>query len=122
MKIKLFGYSISLHVLILIGIFYLIMVVNALSSSCNREGRKGRKKKKKKDSSADTQAADDEEVAAANNTDPGLGDQTMETIQGELTNLQLSCPGLDQKIAKLNELTDQLKKIQNTFDSTQVII
>ena len=35
---KLFGYSISLNVLILIGIFYLIMVVNALSGSCNREG------------------------------------------------------------------------------------
>ena len=35
---KLFGYSISLNVLILIGILYLIMVVNALSSSCNREG------------------------------------------------------------------------------------
>ena len=35
---KLFGYSISLNIVILIGIFYLIMVVNALSSSCNREG------------------------------------------------------------------------------------
>ena len=35
---KLFGYSISLNILILIGILYLIMVVNALSSSCNREG------------------------------------------------------------------------------------
>lgn len=35
---KLFGYSISLNVLILIGILYLIMVVNAISSSCNREG------------------------------------------------------------------------------------
>jgi hypothetical protein len=35
---KLFGYSISLNVIILIGILYLIMVVNALSSSCNREG------------------------------------------------------------------------------------
>jgi hypothetical protein len=35
---KLFGYSISLNVLILIGILYLIMVVNALSGSCNREG------------------------------------------------------------------------------------
>ncbi len=35
---KVFGYSISLNVLILIGILYLIMVVNALSGSCNREG------------------------------------------------------------------------------------
>jgi len=35
---KIFGYSISINVLILIGILYLIMVVNALSSSCNREG------------------------------------------------------------------------------------
>jgi hypothetical protein len=35
---QLFGYSISLNVLILIGVLYLIMVVNALSSSCNREG------------------------------------------------------------------------------------
>lgn len=35
---KLFGYSISLNVLILIGILYLIMVVNALSGTCNREG------------------------------------------------------------------------------------
>ena len=40
MDIKLFGYSISLTVLILIGILYLIMIVNALSSSCNREGFK----------------------------------------------------------------------------------
>jgi hypothetical protein len=38
---KLFGYSISLNVLILIGILYLIMVVNALSGSCNREGLTG---------------------------------------------------------------------------------
>ena len=35
---KVFGYSISLNVLILIGILYLIMVVNALSGTCNREG------------------------------------------------------------------------------------
>jgi hypothetical protein len=42
---KLFGYSISLNVLILIGVLYLIMVVNALSGSCNREGRKGRSNK-----------------------------------------------------------------------------
>ena len=41
MNIKLFGYSISLNVLILIGVLYLIMVVNALSGSCNTEGLKG---------------------------------------------------------------------------------
>ena len=35
---KLFGYSISLNVVILICIFYLILVVNALSGSCIREG------------------------------------------------------------------------------------
>lgn len=35
---KFLGYSISLNVIILIGIFYLIMVVNAISGSCNREG------------------------------------------------------------------------------------
>jgi len=35
---KVFGYSISINVLILLGILYLIMVVNALSASCNREG------------------------------------------------------------------------------------
>ena len=38
---KVLGYSISLNVLILIGILYLIMVVNALSSSCSIEGRRG---------------------------------------------------------------------------------
>ena len=38
---KLFGYSISLNVLILIGILYLIMAVNALSGACNREGLNG---------------------------------------------------------------------------------
>jgi hypothetical protein len=38
MNVKLFGYSISINVLILIGILYLIMVVNALSASCNMEG------------------------------------------------------------------------------------
>jgi hypothetical protein len=42
MDIKLFGYSISLNVIILIGILYLIMVVNALSGSCNREGMDNR--------------------------------------------------------------------------------
>ena len=41
-NMKLFGYSISLNVLILIGILYLIMVVNALSGSCNREGLTGK--------------------------------------------------------------------------------
>ena len=35
---KLFGYSISINVLILIGVLYLIMTVNAVSGSCNREG------------------------------------------------------------------------------------
>jgi hypothetical protein len=44
-NMKVFGYSISLNVLILMGILYLIMVVNALSGSCNREGFKGIKKK-----------------------------------------------------------------------------
>ena len=38
MNIKLLGYSISLNIIILIGIFYLIIVVNALSGSCKREG------------------------------------------------------------------------------------
>ena len=47
MDIKLFGYSISLNVLILIGILYLIMIVNALSSSCNMEGMKLNKGTKK---------------------------------------------------------------------------
>jgi hypothetical protein len=44
-NMKVFGYSISLNVLILIGILYLIMVVNALSGSCNREGLIGIKNK-----------------------------------------------------------------------------
>jgi hypothetical protein len=35
---KLFGYSISLNVVILLSIFYVILVVNALSGSCIREG------------------------------------------------------------------------------------
>ena len=35
---KLFGYPISVNVIILIGILYLIMIINALSASCNREG------------------------------------------------------------------------------------
>lgn len=43
---KLFGYSISINVITLIGILYLIMVVNAISASCNMEGRKGRNKDK----------------------------------------------------------------------------
>lgn len=38
MNLKLFGFSISINILILICILYLIMVVNALSASCNREG------------------------------------------------------------------------------------
>ena len=38
---KLLGYSIDLNILILIGILYLIMVVNAISGSCKREGMYG---------------------------------------------------------------------------------
>lgn len=38
MNMKLLGYSIDLNIIILIGILYLIMVVNALSGSCKREG------------------------------------------------------------------------------------
>jgi hypothetical protein len=40
---KLLGYSIDLNIIILIGILYLIMVVNAISGSCKREGRKNKK-------------------------------------------------------------------------------
>ena len=47
MKLKVFGYSISLNILILIGTLYLIMVVNALSASCNREGNAKSDKKVK---------------------------------------------------------------------------
>ena len=43
MNMKLFGYSISINVIILIGILYLIMVVNAISGSCNKEGIKNGK-------------------------------------------------------------------------------
>ena len=35
---KFLGYSIDLNIIILIGILYLIMVVNAISGSCKREG------------------------------------------------------------------------------------
>lgn len=38
MNMKLLGYSIDLNIIILIGILYLIMVVNAISGSCKREG------------------------------------------------------------------------------------
>ena len=61
MDIKLFGYSISLNVLILIGILYLIMIVNALSSSCNMEGmklNKGTKKSVEAEAVAVAQAMD----------------------------------------------------------------
>ena len=38
MKIKLFGYSISLNVLVFMGILYLIIVLHAVSGACNMEG------------------------------------------------------------------------------------
>ena len=38
MDISLFGYKINLEILILIGIAYLIMVVNTISSTCNVSG------------------------------------------------------------------------------------
>ena len=38
MNIKIFGYSISLNVLILMGILYLIIVLHAISGSCDMEG------------------------------------------------------------------------------------
>ena len=49
MKLKVFGYSISLNILILIGTLYLIMVVNALSASCNREGNAAHDQKAKQE-------------------------------------------------------------------------
>ena len=61
MDITFFGYSISLNVLILIGILYLIMIVNALSSSCNMEGmklNKGTKKSVEAEAVAVAQAMD----------------------------------------------------------------
>jgi hypothetical protein len=67
---KLFGYSISLNVLILIGVLYLIMVVNALSASCNMEGikvkgpagREERKKDRKQEEEEAQQAAEDRQA------------------------------------------------------------
>lgn len=38
MNISVFGFSISVEVLILIGIIYLILVVNTLTSCCNIPG------------------------------------------------------------------------------------
>lgn len=40
MNMKFLGYSIDLNIIILIGILYLIMVVNAISGSCKMEGLK----------------------------------------------------------------------------------
>ena len=44
MNVKLFGYSISLNLIILIAILYLIMTVNAITCACNEGFVKRRKK------------------------------------------------------------------------------
>ena len=44
MNVNLFGYSISLNVIILIAILYLIMTVNAITCACNEGFKFGRKK------------------------------------------------------------------------------
>jgi hypothetical protein len=38
MNVELFGFKLSLEVLILIGIIYLVMIVNTLHGCCNAEG------------------------------------------------------------------------------------
>jgi hypothetical protein len=47
MNVKLFGYSISLNLIILIAILYLIMTVNAITCACNEGFKFGRRFKKK---------------------------------------------------------------------------
>ena len=47
MNVKLFGYSISLNVIILIAILYLIMVVNAITCSCNEGFKRSSRKRSK---------------------------------------------------------------------------
>lgn len=51
MDVKLFGFSISLNLIILIAILYVIMTVNAITCACNEgfiEERKGRKRRLRK--------------------------------------------------------------------------
>ena len=48
MNVKLFGYSISLNVIILIAILYLIMTVNAITCACNEGFKFGRKRRYKR--------------------------------------------------------------------------
>lgn len=47
MNVKLFGYSISLNVIILIAILYLIMVVNAITCSCNEGFKRSSRRRSK---------------------------------------------------------------------------
>ena len=101
---KLFGYSISLNVLILIGILYLIMIVNALSCSCNMEGFKSsaerkRDKKEKKQDEAD--------VSMVTNT----SQSTMRNVEKELSDIQRSTATSAQKILRLDDLNNYLRDL-----------
>ena len=118
MNIKLFGYSISLNVLILIGILYLIMVVNALSASCNMEGLKGpagkaKRKKNKEEEEAEQRAAMviqnelNKIASVANNMPKPLSPIGKQRIIDRLNNLSARAPNETIK----NYVNDQINKV-----------
>ena len=104
MNVKLFGYSISLNVIILIGILYLIMVVNALSASCNMEGLKGpagKAKRQKNREDEEQEAAEvfktqiDQILSATANMPKPLSPSAKQNITERLNNLGSKAPNAE---------------------------
>ena len=112
MKLKLFGYSISLNVIILIGVLYLIMVVNALSGSCNREGYKTNSEREK-----ERREEEDDE----NDRNRLLDYQAKLNIANEsLQQLKNSKLSLTLKISSVNDLEKDTKDLSNKIEDLNV--
>lgn len=108
---KLFGYSISINVLILIGVFYLIMVVNALSASCNREGVMGY---------METQAQRAERERAEDNAAASriaIASSKLQFIQSQLSDLNISSTPLKQQLPTLHNLKVQIIAIDESLNN-----
>ena len=105
---KLLGHSISINVLILIGIMYLIMVVNAVSSSCKREGMSGFKKAIRQEK------RDDAEVASQLDA---MINQIEQVMLQHAMNIKNSQEPPDKKLEKVNTMRDRLNDMKRYFDS-----
>ena len=120
MNIKLFGYSISLNVIILIGILYLIMVVNALSGSCNREGMEVPDNREIQNKILMLE----QKIAPYLRNEVPLTQQNVGELFGQLADLQtVAYATNDQDILnKTQELQSRVQQVGQIFEKQRVTI